>query len=80
MRRGVRAPSSIVGTGDFDGDGKADLLWRDSASGITAVWLRNGAVLNASGVVTSSHACGMGGRSSGWVSQLRTTGVKSRVP
>ena len=54
MRRGVRAPSSIVGTGDFDGDGKANLLWRDSVSGITAVWLRNGAVLSSSRVVTSS--------------------------
>jgi hypothetical protein len=33
---------SIVGTGDFNGDGKFDLLWRDS-SGNTAIWLLNGA-------------------------------------
>ena len=33
---------SIVGTGDFDGDGKFDLLWRDTA-GDTAIWFMNGA-------------------------------------
>ncbi len=29
---------SIVGTGDFNGDGNTDLLWRDT-SGNTAIWL-----------------------------------------
>jgi hypothetical protein len=33
---------SIVGTGDFNGDGKSDILWRDT-SGNTAVWFMNGA-------------------------------------
>src|SRR6185312_3483464 len=28
----------IVGTGDFDGDGKADLLWRNPTTGATRVW------------------------------------------
>ena len=32
---------SIVGTGDFNGDGKSDILWRDS-SGNVAMWLMNG--------------------------------------
>jgi hypothetical protein len=29
------------GTGDFDGDGKADILWRNAA-GAVAIWLMNG--------------------------------------
>jgi len=31
----------IVDTGDFDGNGKADLLWRDSAGNV-AMWLMDG--------------------------------------
>src|SRR5262249_4517691 len=34
-------------TGDFDGDGKSDLAWRDT-SGIAAVWMMNGATLSQS--------------------------------
>ena len=30
---------------DFNGDGRADLLWRNSATGQTAVWLMNGTTL-----------------------------------
>ena len=32
---------TIVGTGDFNGDGKSDILWRDT-SGTVAIWLMNG--------------------------------------
>ena len=32
---------SIVGTGDFNGDGKSDILWRDTP-GDVAIWLMNG--------------------------------------
>jgi hypothetical protein len=32
---------SIGETGDFDGDGKSDLLWRDTR-GNTAIWFLNG--------------------------------------
>jgi hypothetical protein len=28
----------IAETGDFDGDGKTDLLWRDLNTGTTAIW------------------------------------------
>ena len=41
---------SIVGTGDFDGDGMSDILWRDD-KGNVAIWLMNGAqVTQAAGV------------------------------
>jgi hypothetical protein len=32
---------SIAGSGDFNGDGKADLVWRHS-SGMVHVWFMNG--------------------------------------
>jgi hypothetical protein len=51
---------SIVGAGDFDGDGKADLLWRNDATGSTDIWQMNGQhVLN--GGLTDGFA------PSGWV-------------
>jgi hypothetical protein len=31
----------IVGTGDFNGDGKGDILWRNT-NGDVAIWLMNG--------------------------------------
>jgi hypothetical protein len=38
----------VQGIGDFDGDGKSDILWRDSATGQTAIWFMNGAVVTSS--------------------------------
>jgi hypothetical protein len=32
----------VVGTGDFNNDGNADILWRDKASGAVVVWYMNG--------------------------------------
>jgi hypothetical protein len=32
----------ITGSGDFDGNGKADILWQNNANGQRAVWLMNG--------------------------------------
>src|SRR5207247_1267709 len=38
----------IVGTGDFDGDGKGDILWRNTTTGDVALWLMNGATITSS--------------------------------
>ena len=32
----------IVGTGDYNGDGKADILWHHATRGEVWVWLMNG--------------------------------------
>ncbi|HAF14676.1 MAG TPA: VCBS repeat-containing protein, partial [Blastocatellia bacterium] len=37
----------IVGSGDFNGDRKADILWQDT-SGARAIWLMNGTVRSSS--------------------------------
>ena len=39
---------NIVGTGDFNGDGKRDILWQNNANGQRAVWLMNGTTRTAS--------------------------------
>jgi hypothetical protein len=35
----------IVGTGDFNGDGQADIVWQHQTSGLASVWLMNGTTL-----------------------------------
>ncbi len=44
----------ISGVGDFDGDRRADILWRD-ASGDVAIWLMDGPKSQA---FTESEMCG----------------------
>src|SRR5437667_8354085 len=39
----------VVGVGDFDGDGKADILWRNSSSGQNYVYLMNGTAILTEG-------------------------------
>jgi hypothetical protein len=47
---------SIIETGDFNGDGKSDILWQD-ASGNVTIWFINGTqVAQAAGVGTVSTA------------------------
>src|SRR6266508_1336428 len=40
---------TIAGTGDFNGDGKADILWRDNNTGTVAIWLLDGLQVAQSG-------------------------------
>ena len=37
---------SIVGSGDFNGDGNADILWRDTA-GDDVIWFMNGNTISS---------------------------------
>jgi CHRD domain-containing protein/VCBS repeat protein/FG-GAP repeat protein len=39
----------IAGIGDFDGDGKADILWRNSSTGENYVYLMNGTAIAGEG-------------------------------
>ncbi|UBF30067.1 Ig-like domain-containing protein (plasmid) [Kovacikia minuta CCNUW1] len=38
----VSAAWSVVGTGDFNGDGQSDIFWRNSSNGQNVIWLMNG--------------------------------------
>ena len=43
----------VQGVGDFDGDGKADILWRnDDLGGIIYTWLMNGTTISSAVAVT----------------------------
>jgi PKD repeat protein len=38
---------SVVGIGDFNSDGKSDILWRNDTTGATSIWMMDGAVVGA---------------------------------
>jgi ELWxxDGT repeat protein len=46
---------SIAGIGDFNQDGKADVLWRNT-NGSLAIWLMNGTTITSSGSITANGA------------------------
>jgi hypothetical protein len=53
--RQLTATGIFKGAGDFNGDGKTDILWRNSTTGQVYLWLMNGAsVSTASAVATVS--------------------------
>jgi hypothetical protein len=65
----VNVPTNwkIAATGDFSGDGKSDILWRDSSTGLTVDWLgtANGGFSDnygnsAANVPTDWHVAGTG--------------------
>ena len=39
--------------GDFNGDGRSDILWRQNGTGLIADWTMNGSQILASQTVTS---------------------------
>jgi len=44
---------NIQAVGDFNGDGKSDILWRQSGTGTVAMWLMNGIAISGGGYVYS---------------------------
>ncbi|MBF0458526.1 MAG: VCBS repeat-containing protein [Nitrospirae bacterium] len=40
--------------GDFDGDGKSDILWQNSSTGAVAIWLMDNATIKSYGSAASS--------------------------
>jgi hypothetical protein len=47
----IGPPFGIVGAGDFNKDGKADIVWHNSATGETQIWLMDGARLSSRATV-----------------------------
>jgi hypothetical protein len=39
----------IAGVADFNGDGKADLVWENTATGTRAIWFLNNGVYSSAG-------------------------------
>jgi hypothetical protein len=45
----------VQGTGDFNGDGKSDILWREGPTGATYLWLMNGFSASAGAGYTAAQ-------------------------
>jgi len=45
---------SIVQVGDFDGDGRSDILWRQSTTGQLAEWQMDGWLIDSSQTLQSA--------------------------
>jgi len=41
----------VVGTGDFNGDGHADVLWRNTSTGDNAIWLMAGVGISSTALI-----------------------------
>ena len=42
----------MQGVGDFNGDGKSDILWRNSSDGQVYLWFMNGTTMSGGGSVS----------------------------
>jgi hypothetical protein len=51
---GAATTMTLAGLGDLNGDGRADLVWRDTATGELRVWY-----MNAAGAIASSASYGI---------------------
>jgi hypothetical protein len=46
---------TVKALGDFNGDGKSDVLWRELTTGHTCEWLMNGFQVAGGGLTGSQH-------------------------
>src|SRR5262249_13868527 len=54
---GTGSPGGVIARrGDFSGDSEADILWRNTVSGVVNEWLMNGAVLLSQGSTGAATA------------------------
>ncbi|MBF0337057.1 MAG: DUF1566 domain-containing protein [Nitrospirae bacterium] len=45
---------NLIGTGDFLGSGKKQILWQNTSTGLVAIWTMNGNAITSTAVVASS--------------------------
>ena len=52
LSQGIADPTwSVVGVADFNGDGKLDLLWENTTSGLLAVWYLQGTTVSSAALL-----------------------------
>jgi FG-GAP repeat len=68
-----------VGTGDFNQDGNADILWQNTSTGQVSIWEMDGTTKVGGGPVanpgTSWHAIGAGGSDILWQNTSGQTSI-----
>jgi hypothetical protein len=72
----------IVGTGDFNGDGKADILWQKSSTGQRVIWLMNRTTFQSAvslGTVPTSWSIAGSGDFNGERSPRKKTSLRFRT-
>jgi probable HAF family extracellular repeat protein len=77
---GALAPDaswSAVEIGDFNGDGNADILWRQASTGTVSEWIMNGSQVTSTAIALGRARCELAGAGQGhefWVSSVALEG------